>query len=322
MEAPRRGNGADFDWSKPYRMYHGDKIPGFPSHPHRGFETLTITLEGLVDHCDSLGASGRYGIGDNQWMTAGSGVQHQEMFPLIHEDKPNTLKLYQLWLNLPAKNKMCPPSYVMHWAEDIPVVSGDKGDAKCLVYAGNVNGKKGGTPPPHSWASDEANDVAVLVLQIPPQSSFTLPKAKYGNAVKRTAYLTQGGSTKNGSILIGGKSIPAKSMIVLDAGVDVTFVNNYEKSDDGKDDKESLSHAEILILQGRPINEPVAQRGPFVMNSQTEIMEAFRDYQRTQFGGWNWPNEIMVFPRETKRFAGMVDKIGDKVRMTYPPSKQ
>ena len=80
--APRRGNGADFDWSQPYRMYHGSRVPGFPRHPHRGFETLTIVLRGLVDHADSLGSSGRYGEGDMQWLTAAGGVQHQEMFPV------------------------------------------------------------------------------------------------------------------------------------------------------------------------------------------------------------------------------------------------
>jgi redox-sensitive bicupin YhaK (pirin superfamily) len=82
MHAPRRGNGADFDPAQPYRMYHGSRVPGFPRHPHRGFETLTIVLQGLVDHADSLGSSGRYGEGDMQWLTAAGGVQHQEMFPV------------------------------------------------------------------------------------------------------------------------------------------------------------------------------------------------------------------------------------------------
>jgi len=115
MEAPRRGNGADFNPSAPYRMYHGDKIPGFPQHPHRGFETVTVTLSGsgLVDHSDSLGNAGRYGNGDLQWMTAGRGIVHGEMFPLVNLDKPNPLRLMQIWLNLPKKNKMVDPTFVM-----------------------------------------------------------------------------------------------------------------------------------------------------------------------------------------------------------------
>ena len=114
-EAPRRGNGADFNPSAPYRMYHGDKIPGFPQHPHRGFETITATLDGIIDHTDSMGNAGRYGDGDLQWMTAGKGVVHGEMFPLIHQDKENPTRFFQVWLNLPSKHKFTEPAFVMHW---------------------------------------------------------------------------------------------------------------------------------------------------------------------------------------------------------------
>ncbi len=126
MEAPRRGNGSDFNPNFPYRMYHGVKIPGFPQvitslhyviihsqHPHRGFETITVALSGLVDHTDSMGNAGRYGNGDLQWMTAGNGIVHGENFPLINMDKPNPLRMFQLWLNLPKANKMVPPCFVM-----------------------------------------------------------------------------------------------------------------------------------------------------------------------------------------------------------------
>jgi redox-sensitive bicupin YhaK (pirin superfamily) len=113
MRAPRKGNGHDFDPTLPYRMYHGDLIPGFPQHPHRGFETITATMEGLIDHTDSCGNAGRYGHGDLQWMTAGKGVVHGEMFPLINDKTPNPLRLFQIWLNLPAKNKMVDPAFAM-----------------------------------------------------------------------------------------------------------------------------------------------------------------------------------------------------------------
>jgi hypothetical protein len=129
MFAPRVGNGADFDWSQPYRMYHGTNIPGFPQHPHRGFETLTLVREGVCDHTDSLGAAGRYGgdgaSSDLQWMTAGRGCVHGENFPLVRTDRPNTLKLFQIWLNLPARNKMCEPGYKMFWAETMQHAQGD-----------------------------------------------------------------------------------------------------------------------------------------------------------------------------------------------------
>ena len=112
--------GDDFIIKDGFRMYHGKSVPGFPGHPHRGFETITVVRKGIVDHADSLGAAGRYGDGDVQWMTAGKGVQHSEMFPLIHQDKDNTMELFQIWLNLPKKHKMVEPHFKMFWRESIP----------------------------------------------------------------------------------------------------------------------------------------------------------------------------------------------------------
>lgn len=289
MQAPIRGDGAHFDPTAPYRMYHGDRVPGFPQHPHRGFETITATLEGLVDHTDSLGNAGRYGQGDLQWMTAGKGIVHGEMFPLLNMDKGNTTKFFQIWLNLPGKDKFAPPTYVMHWAEKIPKSEPTAG-GQARVWAGTLGDKTGLPPPPHSWASDPNNEVAVWHLELNPNGgAFTLPPAKGGNAIGRMAYFVEGKELK-----VGDETMKSLCSLTLDASQPAELVNPH-----------GSETAEILILQGRPINEPVAQRGPFVMNTSDEIAQAFHDYRQTQFGGWPWPEDAMVFPRDKGRFSSM-----------------
>ena len=115
-----RAIGADFEGKDGWRMYHGDVVPGFPQHPHRGFETVTIVRTGYIDHSDSLGATARFGMGDVQWLTAGAGVVHSEMFPLLDPKGPNRLELFQIWLNLPARDKLVEPYFTMLWDADIP----------------------------------------------------------------------------------------------------------------------------------------------------------------------------------------------------------
>ena len=144
-----RSLGDDFIIKDGFRMYHGKTIPGFPGHPHRGFETITVVRRGMVDHADSMGASGRYGNGDVQWMTAGKGVQHSEMFPLLKQDEENPLELFQIWLNLPSKQKMVQPHFKMLWSEDIPLVKRIDENGKSTeinVIAGSVGNEKD-----HEW---------------------------------------------------------------------------------------------------------------------------------------------------------------------------
>ncbi len=115
-----RDIGQDFAGKDGWRMYHGDTIPGFPQHPHRGFETVTFVREGFIDHSDSLGATARFGRGDVQWLTAGAGIVHSEMFPLLRPDAGNRLELFQIWVNLPAKSKFAAPYFTMFWDKDVP----------------------------------------------------------------------------------------------------------------------------------------------------------------------------------------------------------
>ena len=112
--------GMDFSGSEGWSMYHGSIVPGFPQHPHRGFETVTYVRQGFIDHSDSLGAAARFGRGDVQWLTAGAGIVHCEMFPLLDRTSPNTTELFQIWLNLPSEDKMVDPYFTMQWSEEIP----------------------------------------------------------------------------------------------------------------------------------------------------------------------------------------------------------
>lgn len=290
MEAPHRGNGSDFDPSKPYRMYHGSKVPGFPMHPHRGFETITATIEGLIDHADSAGNGGRYGEGDLQWMTAGRGIVHSEMFPLLKTDEYNPTRFFQIWLNLPAKSKMAPPSFAMFWNTEVPKYESEDGKAKATIWVGqNYLGiKTNNAPPPDSWATDTSNDVALVHITLQPGAKFTLPKA-HEPTVNRSLYYIEGPS----GMLVDGKAIDRKQSLTMDPTEEIVLELPSDASEAG----------EFLWMQGKPIEEPVAQHGPFVMNTRQEIMQAFMDYRETQFGGWPWPREDMVFPADKGRFA-------------------
>jgi redox-sensitive bicupin YhaK (pirin superfamily) len=298
MEAPRKGNGQDFDPNIPWRMYHGDKFPGFPQHPHRGFETLTATIDGLIDHTDSEGNAGRYGNGDHQWMTAGKGIVHGENFPLIYEEKPNHTRFFQIWLNLPSKDKMVDPDFVMHWAEDIKkIVSEDK--LVCTtVFAGDIGGITGLPPPKNSWANNVSNEVTVLHITIKPGGVFTLPAAIGGKGINRMAYWIEGNK-----LSVNSDIIKDQCAITLDASISASFTNTNTESYTSESKKVSPLVTEILLLQGMPIKEPVVQHGPFVMNTNQEIQQAFADYRRTEFGGWPWADTAVVFPRFKGRFA-------------------
>jgi redox-sensitive bicupin YhaK (pirin superfamily) len=285
-----RDIGMDFSGADGWRMYHGSTVPGFPQHPHRGFETVTFVRQGFVDHSDSLGATARFGRGDVQWLTAGKGIVHCEMFPLLDQDGPNPCELFQIWLNLPASDKMVEPYFTMLWNEDIPrhsAVDDDGRSTEITVIAGELAGLQPMPGPPSSWASRPEADLAIWHVVQEPKAQWTIPPAA-GRDTVRTLYVFEG------SVHIGSHDVEASTGTVLRSDEPVVITGGPYG-------------AEALVLQGRPIGEPVAQYGPFVMNTEAEIQKAFADYRATGFGGWPWPTDDPVHPRDSGRFARHAD---------------
>jgi len=293
-----RDLGQDFEGKDGWRMYHGEQVPGFPGHPHRGFETVTIVRRGFIDHSDSLGATARFGHGDVQWLTAGRGIVHAEMFPLLERSAPNPLELFQIWLNLPARNKLADPYFQMLWSEQIPTVTardGHGGATRVTVIAGRVGDVAAPPPPPHSWAAQADADVAIWTIKLDAGATWTLPPASAD--AHRVLYAFAGPGLRVGAREVGPRSgiqLRADAAVTLTAGAGPT---------------------ELLLLQGRPIGEPVAAQGPFVMNTRAELQRAFLDYQATRFGGWPYPVDAPVHGRDAGRFAKHPDG-----RLDHPPA--
>ncbi len=281
-----RALGQDFAGVDGWRMYHGRNVPGFPAHPHRGFETVTFVRRGLVDHADSLGAAARYGRGDVQWLTAGGGIVHAEMFPLLDRGAPNPLELFQIWVNLPAEDKLVEPHFAMLWADEIPrhVAIDDGGRVtEVTVIAGALEGLVPPAPPPRSWAARPEADLAIWHVRLEPGAKWVLPPAA-GPGTVRTVYAFEGSSVRIGERELG---VSTGAVVRCEDPVPIA----------------SALGVELLVLQGRPIGEPVAQYGPFVMNDRAGIERAFTDYRRTGFGGWPWPDDDPVHGSEQGRFA-------------------
>jgi hypothetical protein len=274
--------GADFSYIGGWSMYHGDVVPGFPQHPHRGFETVTVVRRGYVDHSDSLGATARYGEGDVQWLTTGSGIMHAEMFPLINPEGPNRLELFQIWLNLPPQSKLVPAHFGMLWGEDIPTMTPASG-VGVDVIAGQIDQSRPPSPPPDSWASRPDSHLAIWLIRLGPGTRWQLPVAPPG--VNRMLHCFQGNDLRIGADGLGAR-VGARLRPELE-----TVIENHGEP------------AELLLLQGMPIGAPVFQMGPFVMNSAEELRQAVEDYHRTQFGGWPWSRRDPVHDRGEGRFA-------------------
>ncbi|MFM1878937.1 MAG: hypothetical protein RLZZ241_1803 [Bacteroidota bacterium] len=280
-----RNLGNDFVLKDGWRMYHGQTVPGFPSHPHCGFETVTIVSRGYCDHADSLGAAARFGEGDAQWITTGSGLQHSEMFPLLNTKAENTLELFQIWLNLPRKSKFAAPHFSMLWKENIPVWRGN--GATVTLVAGVFENVQAPTPPPDSWASDPLNDIHIGILKLDAGARLSIPPSLAGSSAN--FYLFEGDSISiNGTLLknnYGAKLVGQMAQLEAHSGP-----------------------ARLLWLQGKKINEPLARYGPFVMNEAHEIQQAIERFRLTQFGGWPWRHLDPVHDRDSGRFALFPDK--------------
>ena len=275
-----------------FSLYFGaDGLPGFPNHPHRGMETVSILHQGYIDHADSLGNSGRYGPGDVQWMTAGGGIQHAEMFPLLHQDQPNDFELFQIWLNMPARKKMVQPEYKMMWAEHIPHYR--QGGADVTIIAGAYQPQEDTrqpviapiAPTPDTWAADPASELAIWMVDLAPGASLTLPAALLaGN--QRTLFVFGG----NG-LLVAGQDVGDKRRVRVVAQVPLPLANR------------SARPVRLMLMQGVPLNEPVVRSTVYVTNTIDELHQAKRDFQHTGFGGWPWDTRQPMHGPGFERFA-------------------
>jgi hypothetical protein len=226
----------------------GDYIGGFPDHPHRGFETVTYMLDGRMRHRDSAGHEGLLSGGGVQWMTAGRGVIHSEM----PEQEEGRMEGFQLWLNLPAKDKMCPPWYRDIPAAEIPELRTAEG-ATVRVIAGASHGVAGAM-------QREATRPLYLDLRLPPGAAFEQPLPAAHNAF---VYVYRG------DLSIGGRAVPRQRMAILDNA----------PGSDGVRLQAGAEGARAILVAGQPLNEPIAQYGPFVMNSHQQIFQAVEDYR-------------------------------------------
>jgi quercetin 2,3-dioxygenase len=255
----------DFRGDKP-----DDYIAGFPWHPHRGIETITYLLEGSVEHGDSLGNKGVIGAGDAQWMTAGSGIIHQEM---PKPGRGGRMGGFQLWANLPASRKMTDPRYRDVARGDIPIVELE-GGARVRVLCGEVSGTKGPV-------RDVAIDPRYLDVELPPGGSFLLPTSA-GHTV--LAYVFEG------EVLFCGQDDPfsyeeeAKSCLETDRNPRIRSERLVIFGDgDGISGTAGEVGARFLLVSGKPLGESVAWYGPIVMNTREELETAFREYREGTF---------------------------------------
>ncbi|HPQ95328.1 MAG: pirin family protein [Thiothrix sp.] len=244
------------DYAGPHEFPPTERRLGVGPHPHRGFETVTVVYDGEVEHRDSSGAGGKIGKGDVQWMTAASGVVHEEFHGRDFAHRGGRFEMIQLWVNLPAKDKMNPPGYQGILDSDIPVAELADGQGRVRVIAGEFDGQRG---PAHTHTPINMWDMrlhagASLELEVPEGHSTVLLVLK-------------------GQVSLGGEAetVQANEVALFEhAGSRIRL--------------QSPADATVLLLTGEPLNEPVVGYGPFVMNTQAEIRQAFQDYNSGSMG--------------------------------------
>ncbi len=263
-----RDIGMDFSGRDGWSMYHGEEIPAF-RRTRTVLRNRDYRAPGTGGPCRFAGCHGalrrgRRAVADHRQRRAA-----RRDVPAGARGQGNTLDLFQIWLNLPAKNKLAPPDFTMFWAHTIPRVTLPGSEVE--VIAGNYGAVRALPPPRASWASEADADVAIWIVRIEPGASVTLSAAS--DRARRAIYLTTGRS-----FVVGGQHFDRRVMVEVRANQPAPLHND------------SAEVIELLVLQGKPIGEPVAARGPFVMNTQEELVQTIRDYQRTEFGGWPWPS--------------------------------
>jgi len=229
-----------------------DYLAGFPAHPHRGLETVSYMVAGRMRHRDSAGHEGLLATGGVQWMTAGSGVQHSEM----PEQEEGVMEGFQLWLNLPARDKMCKPWYRDFASEDIPRYTTDDG-VTVQVIAGHSHGVTGAM-------QRAVTEPVYLDIDLPAGSSFDQPLPQGHNAFLYAF---------RGEVQVDGKSVPNQRMAILANTPEADGVHIT-----------APAGGRVILVAGKPLNEPIAQYGPFVMNTQAEIFQAVQDFREGKFG--------------------------------------
>lgn len=238
------------DYAGPTHFPPTDQPHGVGEHPHRGFETVTIVYQGVLEHRDSAGNHGTIGPGDVQWMTAASGVVHEEKHEREFAKRGGTVEMVQLWVNLPAALKMTPPRYQTLLEHQIPAVDLPSDAGHVRVIAGNFNDVKG---PADTYTPINLYD---LRLKAGHHGELTLP-AGYNTAI----FLLHGDI-----LLSGSHAMKASELALFDTSGERIAIDAREE-------------ATLLVLNGEPIHEPVARRGPFVMNTEEELVQAADDYQ-------------------------------------------
>jgi len=243
------------DYAGPAPFTPTDQPRGVGQHPHRGFETVTIVYKGEVSHRDSTGQGGTIGPGDVQWMTAGAGILHEEFHSEAFTRDGGELEMVQLWVNLPAKDKMATPGYQAIVDAQIPSVPLPEGAGSVRVIAGDYLGHKG---PAHTFTPIDVWD-----LRLNQGAQVTLPVPEGHTAAVVVL---------RGTVQVNGETVVRDAqMVLLDrAGDALTLDANND--------------AVVLLLSGEPIDEPIVGHGPFVMNSEQEIQQAFADFQSGRFG--------------------------------------